>query len=273
MTGAGSAPPAAPGLAAAAARALELVQTGTIVGLGSGRAASTFIRALGERVRAGGVSVRAVASSEASADLARSYGIPLVNIEEDTEVSLIVDGADEVTPAPELGLIKGRGGALVRERILTAASGRQVIVVGPEKLVRHLGETGPIPVEVIPVGQGLVSRRLRALGLTPVVRQAAHGGGVVGSSAARPSARPREVAGGAGDPFVSDNGNLTLDCTLPAPLSDGHAARALEAAILAIPGVVDTGLFLGTAERVIVGHDDGRVEVLLSQAAARGGAA
>ena len=271
MTGAGSAPPAAPGLAAAAARALELVQTGTIVGLGSGRAASTFIRALGERVRAGGVSVRAVASSEASADLARSYGIPLVTIEEDTEVSLIVDGADEVTPAPELGLIKGRGGALVRERILTAASGRQVIVVGPEKLVRHLGETGPIPVEVIPVGQGLVSRRLRALGLTPVVRQAAHG--AVASSAARPPARPREVAGGAGDPFVSDNGNLTLDCTLPAPLSDGHAARALEAAILAIPGVVDTGLFLGTAERVIVGHDDGRVEVLLSQAAARGGAA
>ena len=264
MTEAGSAPPAAPGLVAAAARALELVETGTTVGLGSGRAASAFIRALGERVRAGGVRVRAVASSEASAGLARSYGIPLVTIEEDTELSLIVDGADEVTP--ELGLIKGRGGALVRERILTAASRRQIILVGPEKLVRHLGETGPIPVEVIPVGRGLVGRRLRALGLTPVVRQAA--------TRAAAGAGPRDVAGGGGDPFVSDNGNLTLDCTLPAPLPDGRAARALEAAILAIPGVVDTGLFLGTAERVIVGHDDGRVEVLLSEAVGdRGGAA
>ncbi|HEY8923001.1 MAG TPA: ribose-5-phosphate isomerase RpiA [Polyangia bacterium] len=257
MTAAGSAPPAAPGLAAAAARALELVQSGTTVGLGSGRAASAFIRALGERVRAGALNVRAVASSEASARLARSYAIPLVTIEEDTELSLVVDGADEVTPAPELGLIKGRGGALVRERILTAASARQVILVGPEKLVRRLGETGPIPVEVIPVGRGLVSRRLRALGLTPVVRQAAPSAGAV-------AVRPREVPGGVGDPFVSDNGNLTLDCTPPAPLSDGRAARALEAAILAIPGVVDTGLFLGTAERVIVGHDDGTVEVLLS---------
>jgi len=259
MTGAGSASPAAPGLAAAAARALALIETGTTVGLGSGRAASTFIRALGERVRAGDLSVRAVASSEASAKLAQSYGIPLVTIEEDTELSLIVDGADEVTPAPELGLIKGRGGALVRERILTAASARQVILVGPEKLVQHLGETGPIPVEVIPVGRGLAARRLRALGLTPTVRQAAGG-------------RPREAAG-LGDPFVSDNGNLTLDCTLPAPLSDGRAARALEAAIRAIPGVVDTGLFLGTAERVIVGHDDGRVEVLLSAAARTAGGA
>jgi ribose 5-phosphate isomerase A len=264
MIGASSASAAAPGLAAAAAHALELVQTGTTVGLGSGRAASAFIRALGERVRAGRVSVRAVASSEASASLARSYGIPLVTIEEDTELALIVDGADEVTPAPELGLIKGRGGALVRERILTAASGRQVILVGPEKLVQRLGETGPIPVEVIPVGRGLVSRRLRALGLTPAVRQAAPGAGT--------AARPAEVAGAGGRPFVSDNGNLTLDCTLPAPLSDGRAARALEAAVLAIPGVVDTGLFLGTAERVIVGHDDGRVEVLLSQAGAGGGA-
>jgi len=262
MTGPGSASPAttAPGLAAAAARALELVESGTIVGLGSGRAASAFIVALGQRVRAGELSVRAVASSEASANLARGYQIPLVTLEEDTELAVIVDGADEVTPAPELGLIKGRGGALVRERILTAASARQVILIGPEKRVQRLGERGPIPVEVIPLGRGLVTRRLRALGLTPVVRQAAAGPG---------------EGGGGGQPFVSDNGNLTLDCTPSSPLGDDRAARALEAAILAIPGVVDTGLFLGTAERVIVGHDDGRVEVLLSERAAnaRGGGA
>lgn len=236
-----------PGLAAAAARALEMVETGTTVGLGSGRAASAFIQSLGERVRSGGLAVRAVPSSEAAAKLAVSYGIPLVAIEEGTELALIVDGADEITP--DLDLVKGRGGALVRERIIAAASFRQVILAGPEKKVQHLGESGPIPVEVIPLAEGLVTRRLRALGLRPGLRRAV---------AALPD----------GPPFVTDNGNLTLDCVLAQPLVDGRAARALEAAILAIPGVVDTGLFLGTAERVIIGHDDGRVDVLIANGGA-----
>ena len=156
--------------------------------------------------------------------------------DEDVVLDLTVDGADEV--APNLDLVKGWGGALARERIVAASSRRQVILVGPEKLVDRLGQRGRIPVEVIPLARGLVARELRALGLTPTVRPGADG-----------------------VPFHTDNGNLTLDCAPGAPLADGAAARALEAAILAVPGVVDTGLFLGTAERVLVGHPDGRVEV------------
>jgi ribose 5-phosphate isomerase A len=227
-----------PGVAAAALRAVELVPAGAKVGLGSGRAASAFIAELGARARRG-FSVVGVPTSEASAALARSFGIPLIEITEDVELDLTVDGADEV--APNLDLIKGRGAAFVRERIVTAASRRQVILVGPEKLVPALFSTGGFPVEVIPLAGGLVTRRLKALGAVPTVR------------------RDGDSAGAA--PLRSVNGNLIFDCTVAAPLADGRAVRTLEAAVRAIPGVVDTGLFLGTAERVLVGHADGRVEV------------
>jgi ribose 5-phosphate isomerase A len=182
--------------------------------------------------------VAGVPTSEASARLARSFGIPLIEIDEHLELDLTVDGADEV--APNLDVIKGRGAAFVRERIVAAASRRQVILVGPEKLVPVLCATGGFPLEVIPLGRGLVTRRLRALGLGPAER-----------------------LDGDGAPLVSVNGNLIFDCAVPAPLADGPAARALEAAVRAIPGVVDTGLFLGTVERVLVGHPDGRVDVLV----------
>jgi len=134
--------------------------------------------------------------------------------------------------------VKGWGGALVRERIVAAASRRQVILVGPEKIVTALGQRGRIPVEVIPFGRGPASRRLRALGLRPEVRM------------------------NGTQPVITDNGNLLLDCAPRSVLPDAHAARALDAALRAIPGIVDTGLFLGTAERVLVGHPDGHVEVL-----------
>lgn len=228
--------PGAAALQAIAARAVALVEEGATVGLGSGRAASAFIEALGQRVR-GGLRVSGVATSEGTAALARRLGIPLVTITEDVELALTVDGADEV--APNLDVVKGRGGALVRERIVAAASRRQIILVGPDKLVAHLGERGPVPVEYVPMGEGFVLRRLKALGLRPELRQ--------GAGAA---------------PFISDNGNRIFDCHLPAPLSDGQAARALEADLHAIAGVVGTGLFLGTAERVLVGHSDGKVDEL-----------
>lgn len=224
-------------LHAAAARALDLIEDGARVGLGSGRAASTFIAQLGERVRQG-LRIAGVPTSEASARQARDLGIPLVDLDENVELELTVDGADEV--APNLDLVKGRGGALVRERIVASVSRRQVILVAEDKLVRGLGERGGIPVEVIPFGRGPVTRRLRALGLRPSIRTDPDGG----------------------RPLLTENHNLTLDCALDHPLRDGRAARALEAAVLALPGVVDTGLFLGTAERVLVGHPDGRVDVL-----------
>jgi ribose 5-phosphate isomerase A len=228
------------GLRAAAAAAIALVADGARVGLGTGRAASVFIDLLGARVQ-DGLRVSGVATSDASARQAEAHGIKVVPLEEDVELDLTVDGADEVSP--DLDLVKGFGGALVRERIVAAASRRQVIVVGPEKLVKALGERGRIPVEVIPFARGLAVRRLRTLKLKPVVR----------------------VASGGGGPVVTDNGNLILDCAVAAPL-DPPAARALEAAVRAIPGVVDTGLFLGTAERVLVGHPDGRVETLRRKA-------
>src|SRR5262249_18146780 len=176
-----------PGVQAVAARALDLVSDGARVGLGTGRAASAFIARLGERVRPG-LPISALPTSAASAEQARALGIPLIDLDEDVELDLTVDGADEV--APTLDLVKGWGGALVRERIVASASRRQVILVGREKLVRTLGERGRIPLEVIPLARGPVTRGLKALGLRPTVRPGPDGT----------------------TPFITDNGNLTLDC-------------------------------------------------------------
>jgi ribose 5-phosphate isomerase A len=225
-----------PGVLAAATRAAELVSDGALVGLGSGRAATAFIAAIGARARRG-LKVSGVPTSEASERLARSLGIPLIEITEETLLDLTVDGADEVTP--NLDLVKGRGAAFVRERIVAAASRRQIILVTPDKLVPVLCAKEGFPVEVIPMAAGLATRRLKALGLSPVQRIAPAGG-----------------------PLISVNGNLIFDCGVSRPLAEPALARTLETAICRIPGVVDTGLFLGTAERVLVGHPDGRVEVL-----------
>ncbi|HMU61459.1 MAG TPA: ribose-5-phosphate isomerase RpiA [Gemmatimonadales bacterium] len=226
-----------PAVQAAAEQALALVAEGMCVGLGSGRAASLFIERLGAQCRAG-LSVRGVATSRASAEIALVSGVPLIALEAVELLDLTVDGADEV--APNLDLIKGWGGALVRERIVAAASKRQVIVVGTEKLVPALGARGKVPLEVVPFGRALVERRVRALGMAPALRM---------------------VEGGP-QPFMTENGNLILDCVPAEPMPDGDAARRLEQVLLAIPGVVDTGLFLGTADQVLVGHSDRHVEVL-----------
>lgn len=229
------------GVLAAAAAALEFVFDGASVGLGSGRASSAFIRALGERCR-DGLRVRGVATSSASATLATSVGIPLTGIEDGMLLDLTVDGADEV--APNLDMVKGWGGALVRERIVATASKRQVILVGTDKLVTTIGERGRIPVEVIPMAQWPVTHELLALGLAPTLRMNSTGA----------------------SPYVTDNGNVIIDFAAREPIVDGAAARAIERAVLDIVGVVDTGLFLGTADRVLVGHSDGRVETLLRMA-------
>jgi len=225
-----------PDVQAVAAKALELIFDGARVGLGSGRAASVFIAKLGVRVQEG-LRVGAVPTSQASAKQAREAGIPLIELGE-KPLDITVDGADEV--APNLDLVKGFGGALVRERIVATASTRQVILVGEGKLVHALGERGRIPVEAIPLARWLVAKELKALGLIPTLR----------------------MDGTGTRPFVTENGNLIIDCAPPEPMRDGLAARELERALLAIVGVVDTGLFLGTADRVLVGHADRRVDTL-----------
>ncbi len=226
-----------PSIHAVAAKAIELITDGARVGLGSGRAASVFIAKLGVRRREG-LCVSGVPTSRTAAELARHAGIPLVELGTGGLLDLTVDGADEV--APDLDLVKGWGGELVRERIVAAASLSQLILVGEEKIVRALGERGPVPVEVIPLAEWLATRELNALGLSAV----------------------RRMNAGGSRRFITENRNLILDCVLLEPLRDGNAARELERAIRAIPGVVDTGLFLGTADRVLVGHPDGRVDTL-----------
>lgn len=217
-----------PVLAAVAARAMELVHDGAVVGLGTGRAATAFVEALGERVKQG-LRVTGVPTSQATALTARRFGIPLVALDDVEAIDVTVDGADEVDP--HLNLIKGYGGALVGEKIVAAASRRLIIVVGSEKLVPVLGTRGILPVEVIPFAAGFCTRRLVALGCRPQVR----------------------LTGGMRVPFVSDNGHYILDCGID-PIA---APQALEDAIRAIPGVVGTGLFIGIAERVLVGEASG----------------
>ena len=195
------------------------------MGLGSGRAAATFVRALGARA-ARGLRVRGVPTSEATARLAREVGIPVVGLEEGI-LDITVDGADEVDP--HLDLIKGYGGALVRERIVATASRRRITLVGAEKLVRVLGSRGRLPVEVIPFAWPLVVRELAALGCRPTLRTT---GGV---------------------PVVTDNGNRIADCAVR-PI---EAPAAFERDLRAIPGVVDTGLFLGIADLVLVAQGGG----------------
>jgi len=214
--------------AALGAEALAEVQSGHVVGLGTGQAATAFILALGRAVKSG-LSVTGVPTSEASATLARQLGIPL--IDEPLALDVAVDGADEVDP--RLDLVKGYGGALVREKIVAAAARRFIVLVGPEKLVPTLGGRGRLPVEVVPFALPFCRRRLTELGHAPTVRAKD------------------------GSTFVTDNGNLILDAAVGA-IPD---PAALDATLRAIPGVVGTGLFVGMAHAVMV-WDGGRARTL-----------
>jgi ribose 5-phosphate isomerase A len=207
-------------------RALELVPEGSVIGLGSGRAAQAFVKALGEWLRKSSFRVQGVPTSEETARLARQEGIPLLSLAEAEILDLTVDGADEVDA--KLDLIKGYGRAMVREKIVAASSRRLVILVGDEKLVPQLGTRGKLPVEVTPFALPLAERRLRELDCRPI---------------------PYRKDDGL---FVTDNGNHILDCQVE-PIPD---AAGLEMHIRAIPGVVGTGLFLGMADTVLVGEQD-----------------
>ena len=213
------------GAAALAAEALQLVTSGQVVGLGTGHAATAFVRALGARVAAG-LDVRGVPTSEATAALARALGIKLLTPDDVERVDLAVDGSDEVDP--RLDLIKGYGGAHVREKIVAVMARQFVVLVGAEKLVPVVGTRGRLPLEIVPFALGFVRRRLEALGHPPELR----------------------VAGGR--PILSDNGNLLVDCRV-GPLTD---PRGLDATLRAIPGVVGTGLFVGMMPTVLVWDAD-----------------
>ena len=206
--------------------ALEEVKSGMRLGLGTGRAAEAFIRRLGESVQQG-LSVTCVVTSIRSEKLARELGIPVVTLDELYELDVAFDGADEVTP--NLDLTKGLGGALLRERVVAHAAARFIVLVTPEKRVDKLGTRAPIPIEVVPFAKTPVHHALARLGGRPTLRQKDH------------------------DAYLTDNGNVILDTRFD-PIDD---PRTLDAQVRAIPGVVDTGIFLGMADCVLIGaeHD------------------
>lgn len=214
----------------AAEAALEAVEPGMKLGLGTGRTAEQFVRLLGERVR-GGLDVVGVPTSEKTAVLAASEGIRLTDLDADPALDLTVDGADEIDP--KLRLIKGGGGALLREKIVAAASARMLVVVDEGKLVATLGAF-PLPIEVVSFGLGATLRAIAA---------AASGLGLSGPCIVRRSGD---------DVFLTDGGHLIVDASfgrIPDP-------EALAAALASIPGVVEHGLFLGLASAAIVARAD-----------------
>lgn len=201
---------------------------GARLGLGTGSTVEYVLQRLAERIREEGLTVHGVPTSEHTARRAEALGIPLVDFDDLDTLDLAIDGADEVDQAKNL--TKGGGGALLREKIVARAASEFVVVVGENKLRRRLGEF-PLPVEVVPFGHRHTAAAVARLGV-------------------RPRVRCRN-----GEPFVTDNGNLLLDC----PFGEIDDPARLEAELDRIPGVVECGLFVNLAGRILVGRSDGTV--------------
>ena len=213
---------------AAARAAVERIEPGTTIGLGSGRAVWRVIELLGER----GQPLRAVCASEVTGARATEAGIETIELDGTTRLAVAIDGADEVDP--HLGLIKGGGAALLREKIVVSAAERFVVVAETKKKVSRLGETRGLPVEVVRFGWPDTRRRLLEL-----------------VSAA-------DLRTDGAEPVVTDEGHLLLDCELPAEGDLGPLAEAIKATV----GVVEHGLFLGLADEALLGTPEGEVETL-----------
>lgn len=214
----------------AADRAVDEIEDGMIVGLGTGSTAYWAIQKIGERVKSG-LQIQAVASSEASEQLAKEQGIPIVSFHEVSSIDVYIDGADEVDS--QWNLIKGGGGALLREKICAYNSNKFIVIVDETKLVHRLGRF-PLPVEIVPFAHSLTLRQMEKLHV-------------------QASLRMKD-----GQLFISDNGNYIADCHFEA-IDD---PKSLHDQLNQIPGVVDNGLFIRMASQVVVGHQDGRVTIL-----------
>jgi len=214
--------------AAAAESAAALVKDGMIVGLGSGTTAALAVKAIGRRVREG-LKITGIPTSEDTTALARELGIPLTDLDASTQIEMTIDGADEVEQKT-LNLIKGHGGALLREKIVANVTKKLVIVVDESKIVDRLAAKFPVPVEVVQFGWQATERQLTALGAKPKLRQGADG-----------------------NPFISDGGHYILDCAFP-PTVD---AQALAKELDHVVGLVEHGLFIGFAKEVHVASASG----------------
>jgi len=210
--------------------AAKLVCDGDIVGLGTGSTAHFAVVAIGERVKAG-LRILGIPTSDATAELARKLGIPLSTLDEHQTIDITIDGADEVDP--HMNLIKGGGGALLREKIIATASTKMVVVADSTKMVPVLGKF-PLPVEIIPFAQAVLEKKIAALGATCKLRVRADG-----------------------QPFVTDEGHHILDCSFGKIANPPAVARALKE----MPGVVEHGLFIGLARLAVVGKGNSAVEI------------
>ena len=216
---------------AAAEAAAKLVEDGMVVGLGSGSTASLAVAAIGKRT-ALGLRIVGVPTSEKTAEQARALGIPLSTLAESETIDLTIDGADEIE-RDSLDLVKGLGGALLREKLVATVSKRLVIVADEDKLVARIGENArPIPVEVAPFGWQSTARRLSALGAEWTQRMTP-----------------------AGQPFITDGGHIILDCRFQSL----DSARSLQARLDSMVGVMEHGLFLGMTSEAIVGRANGEL--------------
>jgi ribose 5-phosphate isomerase A len=216
--------------------AVNYIENGMVIGIGTGTTAASMIQALALRLHEGLTIVGAVPTSEATAQLASGLGIPLTDLDTHPQLDLAIDGADEIDG--QLRLIKGGGGALLREKIVATASRSFIIIADTTKLVPKLGLAFPVPVETIPFARTPVQLQLQALG-------------------ARVQLRQRE-----GQAFRTDNGNIILDCFFPGGIDD---PESLHTNIKAIVGVLETGLFLGMAERAIIGDAVRGIQVLINK--------
>ncbi len=228
---------------AAAERAVAYIEDGMRVGLGTGSTADWFVRALGERVRAGDLSrIIGVPTSIRTGALAEREKIRQTTLDEAGWLDITVDGADEIDPA--LRLIKGGGGALLQEKIVATASDRMVVIADSSKRVSTLGAF-PLPIEIVPFGWETTKAIVEA-----VLKDADVAARGVSLRLARDT------------PFITDGGHMIFDLHLGAI----HDARALSSALIAIPGVIDTGLFIDIADVAVIGHADGSAEVMTPSA-------
>jgi ribose 5-phosphate isomerase A len=210
----------------AALEAVKHVKDGFVVGLGSGSTTAYAVEALGERIKRERISVLGVPTSYQAFLLAVKHGIAVTTLEEHGAIDVTIDGADQIDP--KLNLIKGMGAALAREKIVASASKQNIIIADESKKVKAIGENGQaVPVEVLPFAIAVVKRRIEAVGGNPVLRE---GKGKVG-------------------PVITDNGNVILDASFGVI---GNAAE-LELKLKMIPGVVETGLFIGLANTAYIG--------------------
>ena len=208
-------------------RAVEFIEDGMDVGLGTGSTAHWAVLRLGERVRDEGLRVRAVPTSQRTAELAAQSGIELVTFADVQELDLTIDGADEINPA--LDLVKGGGGALLREKLVAAASRRFIVIADASKRVAKLGAF-PLPVEIVPFAWEVTKRRLTGFGINPTLRTRDDGA-----------------------TFITDNGNYILDCACGSIDDPPRMERELKL----LTGVVEVGLFTGMADTVVLAGDDG----------------